>query len=402
MTQDLEFDGDPESDFFTSPVSGFKLWHGWWSPSRNIHVSRSSETTASDDASAEVNEGSTTPTTKGAWILIHGLRGYSRYSWLLKAPKVTEGKEIMRMNEILPDLDIEFPKEATDEHRNTMPFYKGSWIQALNHLGHTVHAMDLQGHGLSEGERCGIENGDVFVADVAHYIWNVVAPRYPADTPIYAIGVSLGGNVLLRCLQTHQPRKLQAAIILGGMCTTPADGKAIFPKIGAAFNRYFLAKLFPKLPVAPMGDAVTEANVGFLHTCPHVWTKPLTAQTVESLIRIARELREGQISGAWCTENLFILHNSQDPTCPIDGCVPFWNRLVEANVIRNLSIAVLNDGDLCPKVRSRITEATKAKFLNDLKQNLDLRHTLMCDVDHAYIFSLIHQFTTQGISTDNA
>eukprot|EP01054_Gregarina_sp_Poly1_P010879 Gregarina_sp_Poly_1__10878@NODE_847_length_5991_cov_96_588623_g612_i0_p2_GENE_NODE_847_length_5991_cov_96_588623_g612_i0NODE_847_length_5991_cov_96_588623_g612_i0_p2_ORF_typecomplete_len395_score38_39Hydrolase_4/PF12146_8/2_1e25Abhydrolase_1/PF00561_20/4_3e09Abhydrolase_6/PF12697_7/4_6e07Peptidase_S9/PF00326_21/0_042Peptidase_S9/PF00326_21/0_42DLH/PF01738_18/0_0042DUF1100/PF06500_11/2_9e03DUF1100/PF06500_11/0_0011Ser_hydrolase/PF06821_13/7_4e03Ser_hydrolase/PF06821_13/0_0031Ser_hydrolase/PF06821 len=375
MTQDLPFDGDPSGEFFTSPATGLKIWHCVWPA-----ISASVETRP------------------GVWILLHGLRGYSRYSWLLKEPRLVDGLSVVTMKDVLPELPIKLLEKATEVDRDTQPFYEGSWIHGLNHLGFTVHAMDLQGHGLSEGRRCVIDNLENFVTDIRYYIWNVVAAQYGSDIPLYAIGVSLGGNLLMRCLQQETPRKLAAAIILGGMCTTPNDGDALFPKIGAAINRVIISRIAPNLPVSPMGDAVTEANVGFLENCPHVFTRPLTAQTVQSLIEIATSLRENPVGKEWCTDRLFILHNAEDPTCPIGGCIQFWNRLSQANPVEDITFAILNESSLSTAIAETVSQGVRRRQLRDLKGPLNLRHALMCDIDHAYVFKLLLDFTRRDTS----
>eukprot|EP01053_Blabericola_migrator_P011619 Blabericola_migrator_1__11618@NODE_698_length_6826_cov_185_661340_g507_i0_p2_GENE_NODE_698_length_6826_cov_185_661340_g507_i0NODE_698_length_6826_cov_185_661340_g507_i0_p2_ORF_typecomplete_len387_score54_93Hydrolase_4/PF12146_8/1_4e25Abhydrolase_6/PF12697_7/5_9e11Abhydrolase_1/PF00561_20/2_9e11DUF1100/PF06500_11/2_6e06Peptidase_S9/PF00326_21/0_012DUF676/PF05057_14/0_0027DLH/PF01738_18/0_018Peptidase_S15/PF02129_18/0_0074LIDHydrolase/PF10230_9/0_0096Thioesterase/PF00975_20/0_038DUF726/PF05277_12/ len=371
MGRDLPFDGDPLDGTFESPgVLGEKVWYCKWPKASTADL-------------------------RGVWILLHGLRGFSRYSWLLKEPRLTDGVAVLNMSEVVPGLETGLPPKATEDDRDIEPFYKGSWVHALNHLGYDVHAMDLRGHGLSDGRRGDFDGVDTHVKDVTHYIWNVVSPLYEEEIPLYAAGVSLGGNILIRCLhQATERRRFKAVVLLGAMATTPADGSSWVPRIGALLNEYVISKLLPALPVSPMGDAVTEANVGFLQHCPLVVTQPLSAKTVQKLIEAARALEEAvkancaDNSVQWCADHVLIVHNATDPTCPIPGCIRIWNKIIEAKVAPKIDIAILNRDELPPSSEAALTEETR-KHLVECGNDLDLRHPLMCDVDHASVFKLI-------------
>eukprot|EP01056_Protomagalhaensia_sp_Gyna25_P000157 Protomagalhaensia_sp_Gyna_25__156@NODE_1074_length_2222_cov_33_773248_g333_i1_p2_GENE_NODE_1074_length_2222_cov_33_773248_g333_i1NODE_1074_length_2222_cov_33_773248_g333_i1_p2_ORF_typecomplete_len173_score16_15Hydrolase_4/PF12146_8/8_8e09Abhydrolase_1/PF00561_20/0_0029Abhydrolase_6/PF12697_7/0_064_NODE_1074_length_2222_cov_33_773248_g333_i1131649 len=154
MGVDLPFDGDPLSWAFASPAQPSELvYHCLWPASGFV---------------------------RGAWILIHGLRGFSRYSWLLKEPRVTDGRAKTSMKKVVAGLASGLPEKATEEDRDTQPMYKGSWVHALNHLGFDVHALDLRGHGLSGGRFGAFDGIDSHVKDVSHFIWDIVVPRYSA------------------------------------------------------------------------------------------------------------------------------------------------------------------------------------------------------------------------------
>ncbi|CXH85152.1 lysophospholipase, putative [Plasmodium berghei] len=138
----------------------------------------------------------------GVILLIHGLKSHTRLTYMkinLKMPNNNEGLVV---------------------DNNNYYIYKDSWIENFNQNGYSVYALDLQGHGESQGWENIKGNFSCFddlVDDVIQYM-NQIQDEISNDNqtddesnhilttekkrlPMYIIGHSLGGGIALRILQ---------------------------------------------------------------------------------------------------------------------------------------------------------------------------------------------------------
>ncbi|EDL42894.1 PST-A protein [Plasmodium vivax] len=146
---------------------------------------------------------------RGIIILIHGIKSHVRLSFLK------------------PNVEIVSNDKAILIDGENYYLYKGSWVEEFNRNGYSVHGMDLQGHGLSEGWenlKAHIKEFDDYVYDVVQHI-AIILKHFNSkgkergtlpnkehspngkNLPIYFIGYSLGGNVALRILQMMEDSK---------------------------------------------------------------------------------------------------------------------------------------------------------------------------------------------------
>ncbi|VEV56674.1 lysophospholipase, putative [Plasmodium vinckei vinckei] len=144
----------------------------------------------------------------GIILLIHGLRSHSRLTFMRINLKMPNGNE---------DLIVD---------TNNYYIYKDSWIEKFNKNGYSVYALDLQGHGESQGwknARGDFSCFDDLVDDVLQYM-NQIQDEISNDNqmndesydivttkkkklPMYVIGYSIGGNIALRILQSLNKEK---------------------------------------------------------------------------------------------------------------------------------------------------------------------------------------------------
>lgn len=140
-------------------------------------------------------------------------------------------------------------------------------------LMHTVQAYGWHGV-VAHFRSCGgvpaqkmYHSGDTL--EVAHML-NLLAQRYPT---IYAVGVSLGGNVLAKYLgeqgKQNQPPIPQLAAIISAPLNLPASGKALQHGINRLlYSRYFLNSLLPKVPPRPDLTIRSLADFDNAYTAP--------------------------------------------------------------------------------------------------------------------------------------
>ncbi|VTZ70697.1 lysophospholipase, putative [Plasmodium chabaudi chabaudi] len=144
----------------------------------------------------------------GVILLIHGLKAHIRLTF-------------MRINLKMPN-----GNEGLIVDTNNYYIYKDSWIEKFNQSGYSVYALDLQGHGESQGWKN--VRGDFssfydLIDDVLQYMnqiqdeisndnqtdgesYDIVSTK-KKKLPMYVIGYSTGGNIALRILQLLNKEK---------------------------------------------------------------------------------------------------------------------------------------------------------------------------------------------------
>ncbi|CXI21086.1 lysophospholipase, putative [Plasmodium berghei] len=144
----------------------------------------------------------------GIVLLIHGLKGHARFTYLRANAEVINNNEVLVID------------------NNNYYVYNGSWVEKFNQSGYSVYALDLQGHGESEGWanlRGHIKRFGDLVDDVIQYM-NKIQDEISNDNinddeshdivitqkkrlPMYIVGHSMGGNIALRVLQVLNKAK---------------------------------------------------------------------------------------------------------------------------------------------------------------------------------------------------
>lgn len=114
--------------------------------------------------------------------------------------------------------------------------------QDLAAAGHSVYALDLRGHGDSDGRRGHVRRFDQLLQDVDRFRREVQGMVRP-DMPTFLIGHSLGGLVSLRYLEEYNPP------FRGAVLSAPWLSTALpipFWKVGLA---QVLTRVAPSLPL---------------------------------------------------------------------------------------------------------------------------------------------------------
>jgi len=172
--------------------------------------------------------------------------------------------------------------------------------ERLVSAGAVVYAPDHTGHGLSEGERALVENGEGMTADL-HLVAEIAKGAHP-DLPVALIGHSMGGLIATRYAQTHGS-ELDALVLSG-------------PVIGGNPEIQGLLALDP-IPEVPIDVAVLSRDpaVGAAYTAdPLVYSGPFKRETLESLFAAMDRVDEGPGFGELPT---LWIHGSDDGLAPI-------------------------------------------------------------------------------------
>ena len=99
--------------------------------------------------------------------------------------------------------------------------YVGSW---LAERGYAVHALDLRGHGHSEGERVFVRSFNEYLDDVDAFL-ALVRARHGGATP-WLLGHSMGGSIVALAAVTRRPR-VRGLLLSGAGLTAPPTPKLV-------------------------------------------------------------------------------------------------------------------------------------------------------------------------------
>lgn len=107
-----------------------------------------------------------------------------------------------------------------------------------------MHALDLRGHGDSEGARAWVDRFDDYLDDLGRFAVRVQADD--PETPLFLFGHSMGGAVVTLFTLTQKP-KLAGLITSGGALKRDAPAGLV----GAV---KFLSTVAPKAAVFELDD----------------------------------------------------------------------------------------------------------------------------------------------------
>jgi acylglycerol lipase len=110
------------------------------------------------------------------------------------------------------------------------------------------YAMELEGHGKSEGIRCYIRSFDNLVEDVKLLVI-IIKNKYP-KLPIYLIGYSMGGAVCIHFMIKYK-KLTQGLILFAPMCGIKESMK---PSQPVQYILKLLSFIFPDKPWVPGSD----------------------------------------------------------------------------------------------------------------------------------------------------
>lgn len=177
--------------------------------------------------------------------------------------------------------------------------------------GCAVYALDLRGHGRSEGRRVFIRSVDEHLADIDRFL-SLVRERQPA-LPLFLLGHSMGGTVVASYLVTGE-RDLSGAILSAPAIRSQRGSSAIARAVLS-----ILARLFPRLPVARLDSAEISRDpqvVARYDADPLVYRGRMPAGTIAALVRAARKVRADMET---ISLPLLLMHGTLDTLADPEG-----------------------------------------------------------------------------------
>ncbi len=175
--------------------------------------------------------------------------------------------------------------------------HSGRYGQVADRLaadGATVITPDHHGHGLSDGERVPVRDGEGYVTDL-HTVMAWATETF-ADLPVVLIGHLMGGLIASRYAQQHSEQL--AALVLSGPII---GGDPTFAALAAT-------------DVTPDGPA-TRSRDPAVHGTRPVWHGPFNPVTLRAVLRTVDSITAGPGFGTIPT---LWLHGETDPLAPLE------------------------------------------------------------------------------------
>lgn len=178
----------------------------------------------------------------------------------------------------------------------------------------SVYSFDLRGHGKSEGQRMFINSWQDFRNDL-HTFTDFVTSEEPA-TPLFLIGLSLGGLIALNYAQYH-PTELTGVIVAAPAVDAsgvPALVKLMIP---------FLSRLMPKGSINPgldLNRISRDKSAVQAYTSDPLFQTKTTPRLASEVIKSMDETRN---MASQLKLPLLILHGTEDTIVKPDGSAAF-------------------------------------------------------------------------------
>ncbi len=190
--------------------------------------------------------------------------------------------------------------------------------EALVGEGYAVYAMDLRGHGRSEGPRCDVGSFDEYLLDLDIFFGKVKS-KY-ANLPIFLFGNSMGGLIAGRWSIRRNVNL--AGLILTGPLLAVAD--EFMPRLRhlASIGSLF----FPKLRVAQIDPAWLSRNaeaVASYRRDPLFFQGRFTVRLGAEALCAIKQLPADAMQ---LRVPLLILHGSADMVCGVAGSRQFCEK----------------------------------------------------------------------------
>jgi alpha-beta hydrolase superfamily lysophospholipase len=168
-------------------------------------------------------------------------------------------------------------------------------------LDAAVYAPDHRGHGLTEGERALVEDGEALTADL-HDVSDQARAEHP-DLPVVLLGHSMGGLIAARYAQRFGDEL--AALVLSG----PAIGR------NPAFEQLLAMDPIPDVPIDP-AILSRDPSVGEAYAADElVYHGPFLRPTLQSLFDAIARVADGPSLGDLPT---LWIHGEDDQLIPLD------------------------------------------------------------------------------------
>ena len=190
--------------------------------------------------------------------------------------------------------------------------------ERLARAGYAVHALDLRGHGLSDGERAFVASFREYLDDVAEFVVRVRA--HGDDAPLVLLGHSMGGLIASLAMVTDRPAV--AAVVLSGPALDAGGGQRFLPSVVALFARWFPRLGLVRLPA----DKVSRDTdvVRRYETDPLVYHGRMKAGLLAAAIRAGERITRDDESIA---VPLLIQHGSEDALASPEGSARLYARV---------------------------------------------------------------------------
>jgi alpha-beta hydrolase superfamily lysophospholipase len=215
----------------------------------------------------------------------------------------------------------------------------GEWLAGR---GYAIYALDLRGHGESEGERFFVDSFYEYVDDLSVFLQRV--RDHEPEKPLFLLGHSMGGAVASMLVLDRRPENLRGLVLSAPALEPNDDVSPILIRLSGVIPRFF-----PRAPV-------TKVDVTALSHLPQVIEaarkdplsneRPAPARTGYELLRAMRSIRERAQD---ITLPLLIMHGTEDHLANPKGSERFFklagSQDKELKLYKGLYHEILNEAE---------------------------------------------------------
>jgi alpha-beta hydrolase superfamily lysophospholipase len=181
--------------------------------------------------------------------------------------------------------------------------------QAAARRGYSVHTLDLRGHGDSEGDRVWVDRFDEYMDDLGLLVKRVQTEE--AGKPVFLFGHSMGGAIVTLFTMTQNP-KLAGLMTSGGALDTEAPA-------GLRGVVKFFSVIAPRLAVFELVDADFSRDpkiVDSMKSDPLIFDGKGPARTASEVLGAIARIHEHPEK---LTVPLLAMHGTLDKVTPPSG-----------------------------------------------------------------------------------
>ncbi len=194
--------------------------------------------------------------------------------------------------------------------------------EALAQRGYAVHALDLRGHGRSDGDRAYVRSFDEYLVDVRAFLARV--DKRADGRPVFLLGHSMGGAIVALLLAIGHPA-LRGALLSGAAISSEGTPRIVRAIIG------LLGRIAPRLPLVKLKASDVSRDPAVVEkydTDPFVYRGRVRAGLAAAMSRAIRRIERDAPS---ITLPLLIMHGTADALAKPAGSIALHERAGSAD-----------------------------------------------------------------------
>lgn len=231
--------------------------------------------------------------------------------------------------------------------------YVGAW---LARRGYAVHALDLRGHGRSEGERVFVRSFNEYLDDVDAFLARV-RERHAGATP-WLLGHSMGGSIVALSAVTRRPG-VRGLLLSGAGLKATSHTPWIVTRIMLLLGRFA-----PRLRIRKLAAETVSRDpevVALYDSDPLNFRGKMPAGLVAAMIRAGRVIEQRMDT---IDDPLLIMHGTADALTNPEGSQELYRRAASADKTLKLYEGLYHE---------IMNEPEKEQVLADIAAWLDAR-----------------------------
>lgn len=239
--------------------------------------------------------------------------------------------------------------------------YVGGW---LARRGYAVHALDLRGHGHSEGDRVFVRSFNEYLDDVDAFL-ALVRARHGGTAP-WLLGHSMGGSIVALSAVTRRP-DVRGLLFSGAAFAATSGAPRFVTRIMLLLGRFA-----PRLRLRKLAAATVSRDpdvVAWYDADPLNFRGKMPAGLIASMIRAGRVINKRMET---IDRPLLIMHGAEDALANPAGSEALYRRAASADKTLKLYPGLYHE---------ILNEPEKDQVLADIAAWLDARATASLDAE---------------------